>query len=160
MDGADHEHPPLRVRAPAPLDRDRPVQDRGPGGGRSAAITSGGSPPNSAFCPLGAAHGYRLQQPAADALAVHGLETAVVDLLKNATMIVVLDPDGRVRAANEHVCEVLGRAEADVVGADWFALTSPAGERGEARHTFARLIARADEPERRPVRVATRHRLG
>jgi diguanylate cyclase (GGDEF)-like protein/PAS domain S-box-containing protein len=93
-----------------------------------------------------------LQNPctAADAPAVRGLESAVVDLLKAGSIIVVLEPDGRVRAANEHACAVLGRSEADVVGADWFELTSPAGERGEARHTFARLMARAEEPDEAP----------
>jgi diguanylate cyclase (GGDEF)-like protein/PAS domain S-box-containing protein len=80
---------------------------------------------------------------------VHGLESAVVDLLTTGTMIVAIAPDGRVRAVNPPACAMLGRSEEEILGSDWFELAVPAGERGDARHTFDRLVSREDDPESR-----------
>jgi len=41
---------------------------------------------------------------------VHGLETAVVDLLTSGTIIVAIGPDGRLRAVNPPACALLGRS--------------------------------------------------
>ncbi|CAA9507294.1 MAG: diguanylate cyclase/phosphodiesterase (GGDEF & EAL domains) with PAS/PAC sensor(s) [uncultured Solirubrobacteraceae bacterium] len=92
----------------------------------------------------------------ADSRGVHGLESAVVDLLTNGTMIVVIGPDGRVRAVNPPACAMLGRGEAELLGSDWFEVAVPPGERGEARDTFQRLVRREDDPESRfQARVVT-----
>ena len=80
---------------------------------------------------------------------MHGLETAVVDLLTSGTIIVAIAPDGRLRAVNAPACALLGRSESQLLGADWFEVAVPAGERGDARHTFQRLIAREDDLEDR-----------
>ena len=84
-----------------------------------------------------------------DGLGVHGLESAVVDLLTSGTMIVAIAPDGRVRAVNPPACAMLGRREEDLLGADWFEIAVPPGERGDARHMFDRLVNRDDDPESR-----------
>jgi diguanylate cyclase (GGDEF)-like protein/PAS domain S-box-containing protein len=56
------------------------------------------------------------------------------------TMIVVLDPAGRVTRANRRACAVLGHSEADVLGRDWFQLAVPESERAARRALFARLV--------------------
>ena len=66
-----------------------------------------------------------------------------------STMMVVLDLDGRVQLVNRKGCEVLGRDEDEVFGADWFALTVPAGERGDARAAYEHLLAVPAEHEER-----------
>jgi diguanylate cyclase (GGDEF)-like protein/PAS domain S-box-containing protein len=66
-----------------------------------------------------------------------------------STIIVVVGTDGRVELVNRKGCEVLGREECALIGADWFATVVPAGERGDARHAFARLMASPAEHEER-----------
>jgi diguanylate cyclase (GGDEF)-like protein/PAS domain S-box-containing protein len=57
-----------------------------------------------------------------------------------ATMILVLSDDGTVGLVNRRACEVLGRAEPDLLGADWFELAVPERERERARAGFDRVI--------------------
>jgi diguanylate cyclase (GGDEF)-like protein/PAS domain S-box-containing protein len=64
-------------------------------------------------------------------------------------MIVVIAPDGRLRAVNAAACAILGREEGELLGADWFETVVPPGERGDARHTFRRLVDGVDPCEGR-----------
>ncbi len=57
-----------------------------------------------------------------------------------ATMIVVIGADGRISLVNRRACEVLGRSEAELLGADWFAVAVPEPERETARRGFERVI--------------------
>jgi diguanylate cyclase (GGDEF)-like protein/PAS domain S-box-containing protein len=66
-----------------------------------------------------------------------------------SALLVVLGADGTVELANRRACEVLGLAEDELVGADWFATAVPAGERGDARHSFTRLLEHPGEHEER-----------
>ena len=52
-----------------------------------------------------------------------------------AALVVALDVDGRVEIANGTACTVLGLAEADLLGRDWFALT------GADRSCWERFLA-------------------
>ena len=56
------------------------------------------------------------------------------------TMMVVLDTQRRVLLINRKGCEVLGRAEQEVLGADWFALAVPEPERELLGSGFDQLI--------------------
>jgi len=56
-------------------------------------------------------------------------------------LFVALDADGRVTLANRRTCEVLGRPEAEITGADWFGEYLPAAVRGGMRTAFAQLLA-------------------
>jgi diguanylate cyclase (GGDEF)-like protein/PAS domain S-box-containing protein len=56
-------------------------------------------------------------------------------------MLVALDVDGRVRMANRKACETLGRSEAELLGADWFAVAVPYDEREMGRTAFEWLLA-------------------
>ena len=57
-----------------------------------------------------------------------------------ATMIVVLAADGTISLVNRRACEVLGRAEPDLLGSDWFAVAVPDAEREAARRGFDQVI--------------------
>ena len=57
-----------------------------------------------------------------------------------ATMIVVLAADGTISLVNRRACEVLGRAEAELLGSDWFAVAVPEAERESARRGFDQVI--------------------
>ena len=56
------------------------------------------------------------------------------------TMIVVLDTQRQVLLINRKGCEILGRAEQEVLGADWFALAVPEPERELLSSGFDQLI--------------------
>ena len=56
-------------------------------------------------------------------------------------MLVAIGVDQRVLLANRKTCEVLGRSEAEIVGADWFDATLPEAERKQIRAGFAQLMA-------------------
>ena len=56
------------------------------------------------------------------------------------TMIVVINCDGIVELINNKGAEVLGRAEADVVGKEWFDVAVPGGQQQEMRSLFRRII--------------------
>ena len=60
------------------------------------------------------------------------------------SMFLVLDRDGRITLINERGAELLGRPEDELLGADWFALTAPAGELEARRDEFRRRLARGD----------------
>jgi diguanylate cyclase (GGDEF)-like protein/PAS domain S-box-containing protein len=55
-------------------------------------------------------------------------------------LMVALDPEGRIRMANRKACELLGRAEAELLGADWFEIAVPEGEREMGRAAFEWLM--------------------
>ncbi|MFZ5585948.1 MAG: PAS domain-containing hybrid sensor histidine kinase/response regulator [Thermodesulfobacteriota bacterium] len=55
-------------------------------------------------------------------------------------MIVVLDIQGRVTLANRKACQVLGYAESEIVGRDWFANFLPPRLREEVRGVFEKLL--------------------
>lgn len=55
-------------------------------------------------------------------------------------LIVALDTAGRVRMVNRKACEILGRREEELMGADWFDVAVAASERASGRASFARLL--------------------
>jgi diguanylate cyclase (GGDEF)-like protein/PAS domain S-box-containing protein len=57
-----------------------------------------------------------------------------------ATMIIVLAADGSISLVNRRACEVLGRAEGELLGQDWFAVAVREEERESARSGFGRVI--------------------
>jgi diguanylate cyclase (GGDEF)-like protein/PAS domain S-box-containing protein len=64
-----------------------------------------------------------------------------------STLVVVLDARGCVELVNRQGCELLGFAEDELRGRDWFDAVVPAGDRLDARREFARLVA-GGEPSR------------
>ncbi len=59
-----------------------------------------------------------------------------------AAILLTLDSDGRVLMINRKGCEVLGRAEDELVGRDWFETCLPAEERLHVREMFDGLVRR------------------
>ena len=57
--------------------------------------------------------------------------------LTTGTMIVVIAPDGRVRAANDTLCAALGRDESELLGADWFDAAVPVNVQAPWRRRVA-----------------------
>ncbi|WP_051221680.1 putative bifunctional diguanylate cyclase/phosphodiesterase [Conexibacter woesei] len=64
-----------------------------------------------------------------------------------STLVVVLDARGCVELVNRQGCELLGFAEDELRGRDWFDAVVPAADRLDARREFARLVA-GGEPTR------------
>lgn len=56
------------------------------------------------------------------------------------TIIVVIGSGGTVELLNDKGCEVLGYAESDVLGQDWFRIAIPAELQAEARSIFSRMM--------------------
>jgi diguanylate cyclase (GGDEF)-like protein/PAS domain S-box-containing protein len=63
-----------------------------------------------------------------------------------STLVVVLDQRGRVELINRQGCELLGFAEDDLRGRDWFDAVVPAADRLDARRAFARLVSGVEPP--------------
>jgi diguanylate cyclase (GGDEF)-like protein/PAS domain S-box-containing protein len=63
-----------------------------------------------------------------------------------STLVVVLDARGRVELINRQGCELLGFAEDDLRGRDWFDAVVPAADRLDARRAFARLVSGVEPP--------------
>ncbi|MCK6528699.1 PAS domain-containing protein [Myxococcota bacterium] len=61
-------------------------------------------------------------------------------------LVVALGRDGRVTRINRRTTEVLGYAEAEIVGRDWFGLVVPGEEAEAARRAFDGLISGGVEP--------------
>ncbi|MBI5460606.1 MAG: EAL domain-containing protein [Gammaproteobacteria bacterium] len=55
-------------------------------------------------------------------------------------MLVALDSEGRVQLVNRKGCEMLGAAEADILGQDWFENFLPECIREDIREAFSQLI--------------------
>ena len=70
------------------------------------------------------------------------------------SMFLVLDRDGRITLINERGAELLGRAESDLVGADWFALTAPPDQVDARRAEFDRRLDHGGEPGRSEASLA------
>ncbi len=62
-------------------------------------------------------------------------------------MLVALDREGRTLLVNPKACEVLGYAEHELVGRDWFEQALPEDERDEVRRLFDDMVARGDGAE-------------
>lgn len=62
-------------------------------------------------------------------------------------MMVVLAPDGRVRAINRRGCELLGMSRQEVIGTDWFERFLPAEIRGEMGEVFTGIMRGAGQLE-------------
>jgi len=62
------------------------------------------------------------------------------------TMLVVLGPDGCVERINRKGCEVIGAAEHEIMGKDWFRHFLPEPMRAPVRHVFDQLVAGEIEP--------------
>lgn len=56
------------------------------------------------------------------------------------TIIVVIGSNGAVELLNDKGCEVLGYAESDVIGQDWFRIAIPAELQDETRSVFSRMM--------------------
>lgn len=63
-----------------------------------------------------------------------------------STLVVVLDPDGRVQLINRQGCELLGFEEDELLGRDWFNAVVSSAERLDARRAFHRVVSRVDTP--------------
>ncbi|HEY6761614.1 MAG TPA: EAL domain-containing protein [Baekduia sp.] len=63
-----------------------------------------------------------------------------------STLVVVLDALGRVELINGQGCELLGFAEDELCGRDWFDMVVPAADRLDARRAFARLVSGVEPP--------------
>lgn len=75
-----------------------------------------------------------------------------------STLVVVLDAAGRVELVNRQGCELLGFAEDELRGRDWFDAVVPAADRLDARREFARLVSGAEPPrESQETLVRTKH---
>lgn len=66
-----------------------------------------------------------------------------------STLVVVLDPDGRIELINRQGCDLLGYREHELAGRDWHETVVPPGDRREARAVFARLLAGEQPPPER-----------
>lgn len=64
-----------------------------------------------------------------------------------STLVVVLDPAGRVELVNRQGLELLGFSERELVGRDWFEAVVPPGDRHEARSGFDALLRSGAEPD-------------
>ena len=64
-------------------------------------------------------------------------------------MLVAIGAAGDVQFINQQGCDVLGHHAGDLIGRDWFVAAVPAGERGDARHTFDRVLSSPGEHEER-----------
>jgi diguanylate cyclase (GGDEF)-like protein/PAS domain S-box-containing protein len=86
-------------------------------------------------------------------LAMREAERRLRDVLENVQLASVLvDREGVVTFANPYLLELLGGAEEDVVGRDWFDLCAPLEDRDRSRAAFARgmdsgLLAPHEEEE-------------
>jgi diguanylate cyclase (GGDEF)-like protein/PAS domain S-box-containing protein len=72
------------------------------------------------------------------------------------TIIVALDGDARVTLLNRAGHELLGYAEHELVGRDWFDAVVPADERDDARETHLRVLADDDDDAVHESPVLTR----
>ncbi len=63
-----------------------------------------------------------------------------------STLVVVLDFHGRIERINRQGCELLGFAEGELIGLDWFETVVPRAERLGARQAFVRLVSEVDPP--------------
>jgi diguanylate cyclase (GGDEF)-like protein/PAS domain S-box-containing protein len=63
-----------------------------------------------------------------------------------STLVVVLDPDGRVQLVNRQGCELLGFTEAELLGRDWFDAAVPSADRLDLRRAFFRIVSRVEDP--------------
>jgi diguanylate cyclase (GGDEF)-like protein/PAS domain S-box-containing protein len=63
-----------------------------------------------------------------------------------STLVVVLDARGRVELINRQGCELLGFAERELLGRDWFDAVVPAADRLDARRAFARVVSGVEPP--------------
>lgn len=63
-----------------------------------------------------------------------------------STLVVVLDPNGRVQLINRQGCELLGFQEDELLGRDWFDAVVPSLDRLDARRAFHRVVSRVDTP--------------
>lgn len=60
-------------------------------------------------------------------------------------MLVALDTEGKVTLINKRGCEILGYAEREIVGKDWFEHFLPERYRAQMRDVFERIISGEDE---------------
>ena len=63
-----------------------------------------------------------------------------------STLVVVLDAQGCVELVNRQGCELLGFAEDELRGRDWFDAVVPDTDRLDARRAFARLVSGVEPP--------------
>jgi diguanylate cyclase (GGDEF)-like protein/PAS domain S-box-containing protein len=63
-----------------------------------------------------------------------------------STLVVVLDARGHVELVNRQGCELLGFAEDELRGRDWFDAVVPDADRLDARRAFARLVSGVEPP--------------
>lgn len=77
-----------------------------------------------------------------------------------STLVVVLDAQGCVELVNRQGCELLGFAEDELRGRDWFDAVVPAADRLDARREFARLVAGGEAPRDALVETFVRTKDG
>ena len=62
-------------------------------------------------------------------------------------LIAVIDTAGRVVLINQQGREIIGYAEREIVGQDWFEILTPAEERSERRAMLHRILVKEERPE-------------
>jgi PAS domain S-box-containing protein len=67
-----------------------------------------------------------------------------------STLMVVLDARGRMELINRQGCELLGFAEHELLGRDWFDAVVSAADRLDARRAFARVVSGVEPPRDSP----------
>jgi len=148
---SDHDNPPRRaLRQGAPV---RATLRRTAPGGAERWITI-------LARPIGGAHGTSRRGVVATVADV----TASVESARRlreerdraqrylevvSQLVVVLDPSGRVELVNSQGCELLGFAEHELVGRDWYETVVPPGDRAAGREVLRRLVAGEEPPEGR-----------
>jgi diguanylate cyclase (GGDEF)-like protein/PAS domain S-box-containing protein len=63
-----------------------------------------------------------------------------------STLVVVLDHRGRVELINAQGCALLGFAEEELIGKDWFSTAVPPADRLDSRRAFLRLVSGVEAP--------------
>jgi PAS domain S-box-containing protein len=71
-------------------------------------------------------------------------ETAQHYLDVAAVIMLALDPDGRVMMINRKGVDLVGYAEADMIGKDWISMAVPSNNQDDARKEFQEVLAARD----------------
>ena len=82
----------------------------------------------------------RLREALVNLTAAHELAQNYLDTVE--AMIISLDTEGRIRLINRKGCEILGFAESELLGRDWFSTCLPRDPtEAEIREVFQRIMA-------------------
>jgi len=63
-----------------------------------------------------------------------------------ATLMVALDPEGRISCINKKGCEILGYEHSELIGKDWFATSLPERVRAQVKSVFSQIMHGESQP--------------